>query len=303
MNVIFIIIWILFVFSVALAALGIVLLFKVKGKGTVSDIHYVHYAQILFYTYGFYVLWGKLFILQIIPETKSNIDIVVLHNLNQIMGMPFLIVAFILFICWVYKHSKVKHALLHIVMGVVLIVFLTSAHYLFYNYRFLNNTSELSQIILALFSIWLSLIVYNYLEGVNSVFKFVLSSGLFFLAVVNVLNIFFYTEVLLVSAVVKFFYFLVVTVIPITFYYGIIFQKNTLQPNSLNTYSIKHLGVTQREDEVIKEIVNGLTNQQIADKLFITLQTVKDHNSRIYLKLGVKNRTQLIRLLREKEIQ
>ncbi|WP_081782530.1 response regulator transcription factor [Prolixibacter bellariivorans] len=42
--------------------------------------------------------------------------------------------------------------------------------------------------------------------------------------------------------------------------------------------------------------MRSYTNQQIADKLFISIETVKDHNSRIFLKTEVKNRTQLARL-------
>lgn len=52
--------------------------------------------------------------------------------------------------------------------------------------------------------------------------------------------------------------------------------------------------ITPREKEVVNEICSGKTNQQIADTLFISLQTVKDHTSNIYRKVEVKNRVQLI---------
>jgi DNA-binding CsgD family transcriptional regulator len=54
--------------------------------------------------------------------------------------------------------------------------------------------------------------------------------------------------------------------------------------------------ISKRESEIIRGICQGKTNQEIADDLFITLQTVKDHTSRIYLKTTVKNRTQLSNL-------
>jgi DNA-binding CsgD family transcriptional regulator len=57
-------------------------------------------------------------------------------------------------------------------------------------------------------------------------------------------------------------------------------------------------GITRREKEIIELICTGKTNQEIADLLFISLQTVKDHTHRIYLKLEIKNRAQLIHLLR-----
>jgi DNA-binding CsgD family transcriptional regulator len=40
-----------------------------------------------------------------------------------------------------------------------------------------------------------------------------------------------------------------------------------------------------------------MTNQEISDSLFISVQTVKDHIYRIFLKTGVKNRVQLTNLL------
>lgn len=49
-----------------------------------------------------------------------------------------------------------------------------------------------------------------------------------------------------------------------------------------------------RELEVLLNISDGLTNQQIADKLFISLNTIKTHTANIYSKLGVKSRTQAI---------
>ena len=59
---------------------------------------------------------------------------------------------------------------------------------------------------------------------------------------------------------------------------------------------IEKYKISKREMEVIQLICEGHTNQQIADELFISIETVKDHNSRIYLKTEVKNRTQLAKL-------
>jgi DNA-binding NarL/FixJ family response regulator len=58
--------------------------------------------------------------------------------------------------------------------------------------------------------------------------------------------------------------------------------------------------ISKREAEIILEICTGKSNKAISEKLFITLQTVKDHNYRIYSKLGVKTRIQLTNLVREK---
>ena len=57
--------------------------------------------------------------------------------------------------------------------------------------------------------------------------------------------------------------------------------------------------ISKREKEIIELICKGMTNQQISDSLFISLQTVKDHVHRIFIKTGVKNRVQLSNLLED----
>jgi DNA-binding CsgD family transcriptional regulator len=55
-------------------------------------------------------------------------------------------------------------------------------------------------------------------------------------------------------------------------------------------------GISHREAEIVELICRGRTNSEIAESLFISLQTVKDHNYNIFRKTGVKNRVQLTNL-------
>jgi len=57
--------------------------------------------------------------------------------------------------------------------------------------------------------------------------------------------------------------------------------------------------ITSREKEIIKLICEGKTNKEIAEQLFISPVTVRDHSSNIYRKTEVKNRTQLAALFRK----
>jgi LuxR family maltose regulon positive regulatory protein len=52
--------------------------------------------------------------------------------------------------------------------------------------------------------------------------------------------------------------------------------------------------LTDREIDVLRLIMAGLTNQEIADTLFIAVSTVKSHVNHLYGKLGVENRTQAV---------
>jgi len=54
------------------------------------------------------------------------------------------------------------------------------------------------------------------------------------------------------------------------------------------------LGISKRELDVLNLMANGLSNEEIAGKLFISLNTVKTHASNIFLKLEVKRRTQAV---------
>ncbi|MHB8882879.1 MAG: helix-turn-helix transcriptional regulator [Thermodesulfovibrionales bacterium] len=58
-------------------------------------------------------------------------------------------------------------------------------------------------------------------------------------------------------------------------------------------------GLTRRETDVLRRVINGLTNRDIACDLEIAEQTVKDHLSNIYEKMGIKNRFAIVRFLME----
>jgi DNA-binding CsgD family transcriptional regulator len=62
--------------------------------------------------------------------------------------------------------------------------------------------------------------------------------------------------------------------------------------------ALDRYGITPREREIIELICVGKTNQEIAEQLFISLATVKDHNHNIFRKTGVRNRVQLVNLFR-----
>lgn len=57
-----------------------------------------------------------------------------------------------------------------------------------------------------------------------------------------------------------------------------------------------HLGLTQRESEVLDLVTKGNSNKAIAAKLFVGEETVKTHLSAVYRKLGVKDRTAAVAL-------
>ena len=59
------------------------------------------------------------------------------------------------------------------------------------------------------------------------------------------------------------------------------------------------LGITRRELDILELIARGMSNREIAEKLFVSENTVKTHSSRVFDKLGAKRRTQAVQLAKE----
>ncbi len=70
-------------------------------------------------------------------------------------------------------------------------------------------------------------------------------------------------------------------------------------PFALNEERLKDLGITKRELEILELIAQGLSNREIADKLFVSENTVKTHSSRLFDKLRARRRTQAVQIGKE----
>ena len=66
------------------------------------------------------------------------------------------------------------------------------------------------------------------------------------------------------------------------------------QTIEINHEEIEKLGISNRELDVLNLMALGLKNEEIGDKLFISLNTVKTHISNLFIKLDVKRRTQAV---------
>lgn len=76
-------------------------------------------------------------------------------------------------------------------------------------------------------------------------------------------------------------------------------QKLTRSKKSISTFqknekALNYLGISDRELEVLELVAQGLSNKEIASKLFVSINTVKTHLSKLYEKLEVNRRTQAV---------
>lgn len=72
-------------------------------------------------------------------------------------------------------------------------------------------------------------------------------------------------------------------------------------PFAVDEAKIAELSITARELEVLGLIAAGLSNREIAEKLFVSENTVKTHSARLFDKIGAKRRTQAVQ--RGKELR
>jgi NarL family two-component system response regulator LiaR len=70
----------------------------------------------------------------------------------------------------------------------------------------------------------------------------------------------------------------------------------TTGPFVADAARIESLGITPRELEVLQLIADGLSNKEMAERLFVSENTVKTHTSRVFDKLGASRRTQAVQL-------
>jgi DNA-binding NarL/FixJ family response regulator len=65
-------------------------------------------------------------------------------------------------------------------------------------------------------------------------------------------------------------------------------MNNLFEPKAIHV-------ITRREKEILQLVVDEFTNQEIADKLFLSLRTVENHRNNLLQKLGVKNTAGLVK--------
>ena len=69
-----------------------------------------------------------------------------------------------------------------------------------------------------------------------------------------------------------------------------------IPPNSAaDPEQVARLGLSKREYEILVLISDGLSNQQIAGKLFVSENTIKKHISNLFLKMDVERRTEAVK--------
>ena len=78
-------------------------------------------------------------------------------------------------------------------------------------------------------------------------------------------------------------------------------NQMTSQEKLTLTQAVKTYDLTKREQTILQLLLQGMENTEICDHLSITVNTLKKHILNIYRKLGIRNRVQMFKLIKEKE--
>jgi DNA-binding CsgD family transcriptional regulator len=300
-----------FIFCLAIAAAVFLLGYRLITTYSNPFLKSYFYYLISFYAFAFYGLWAQILVrygLSQITVDETNLGL--LANFLPLLGIPFLFVSWIMLIKMsvqvAHRSAGLKKEIItHAMLGVTGIVLLFTVYKLIpLEYLFLENEIPVSSlgILFALELIYFILYVIE-VKGVSSSGRDLKNFNLLMLAG-------FFTRVVLFGLSLQFEFLLPLTVtlyfltnLPPLFHVWQVsdnlfdpIRSETIESNLILSIA-KRYGITKREQEIIEQISLGKTNQQIADDLFISLQTVKDHTHRIYKKTGVNSRMKLITLL------
>ena len=303
---------IVIIISLVAGVYGIILLASMRKKFHFEYLNSFFYYQVLYFLFGVYGILGNVAIEKILLKfAGEDSHIAGIALFFPLFGIPFIVAAWFLFI-------KLSAEIINrkLPQYVAIIYFILATSFFFIYGRFMQRMPDLDyeslsqKVIVIFYTIDLSVTAYfsivlligsageRLYPGKIYLIRFALIS--IGLSLLKASSMHFAKDYLLIGL-----YFLLLfftgnlSFILLTKVY---LSKNLLyvspQFSNIDDIYLKH-GISNREREIIQEICKGKTNQEIADALFISLQTVKDHTYNIFRKVNVKNRVQLTRVFRQ----
>lgn len=303
--------YLIFILTVALAAGGILLSSRLRNNYRNEIFSTLLYFQAFICTFGFYGIWGHVVIRAFLSSYISPDQLSRLSDFASLMGLPFLVFAWMMLVRFSFEISGRKNnnwmvfwfLLINFTVIIAVGYFITKASFvepalLIKDYFIIMNF---------IYSLLSSLLILFPKRGRSVIHDYdrkIIAPAIFVVMLLQCLSLAFYNSQPYLAIIFIFTFFAGNIFLPLYLSYGTLlsaFTENSVIAPSFEEFCRKY-EVSPRETDVVKEICNGLSNKEISDKLFISLQTVKDHTHRIYIKTNVKSRVQLINLVKELKI-
>ena len=298
----------IFGLALAITSGGILIASHLRTTYRADFLSSLLFFQVFWFTFGFYAIWGQIIIVILLKSLVAAEHLVKITNITIFMAAPFLLFAWLMFLKMAREISGRK-------TGIPFIALFISLNFLLVpgiGY-FLTLFTDLEVIEIVKYGFILLNLVYTIIAA-HSLLSIKgekarlydkdmknLSAGLLMIMILeNAVLLFYEMDIYITLAFILLFY-AYGGLIPVYLRYRTDLSKLLISGEtnlSFEHFCEKH-EISKREKEVIHEICNGLSNQQIADRLFISLQTVKDHTHRIYGKINCNSRAQLISMVNE----
>jgi DNA-binding CsgD family transcriptional regulator len=300
--------YLIFILSVALAAGGVVLSSKLRDKYHNDIFSSLLYFQVFIFTFGFYGIWGQAVIKAFLSDYISAELLTRFSNISLLFGLPFLVFAWLMILQFSIIISGRRNNI-WILTG-----------FLFFNFSliiiigyFMAGANEIKPVSLLksffitlnfLYSSIASLLIFLPRKGKSIIHDYdrkIIAPAILFISISQCLPLLFDTSEAYIAITFIFTFFAGNTFLPVYLTYGTLLSAFTTESSDILSLAdfCRKFEVSPRETDIVREICNGLSNKEISEKLFISLQTVKDHSHRIYIKTNVKSRVQLINLVKE----
>jgi DNA-binding CsgD family transcriptional regulator len=293
--------WICFMFCLGLTAGGVLVVFRRQEYRQQAAYRYLQYYLILIYTFGFYALWSQWLFRSVFGTVIRNDYLLQVARFLVLISIPFLLAGKTMLILW--AGSIVKRPVRpYLYLTLTILSLLAFVGYMGWGIPWAIHRIYAAFVLILMTAVSSLLFFVGILPATLTRKRGHVLSGLVLLVGLLHFPLFWSTSVhpaMELPFMVG--YFFTHTLFVTYFVYQARLPGVALPPAQapasfeafVNTYRITH-----REAEIIREICKGRTNREIADQLFVTIQTIKDHTHRIYQKTEVKNRTQLASLMR-----
>jgi DNA-binding CsgD family transcriptional regulator len=298
-----------FILSVAIASGGILLSARLRNRHKTEFLSVLFYYQVFIFTFGFYGIWGQSVINIFLP---TQIDPEILRKISEIallLGLPFIIFAWLMLL----KLSAGISGRIFSSRMVVYFLFINFSFVFLAGYFLAGKEEILTVSLIKYYFISMSLVytaAFAFMllvpgKGellIGNYDRRIIATGTIIVMLIQVSLLVFYTSQIYLALAYILTFFAGNSFIPLYLSYGTVLpglkKEAVAEDLSLDDFCRKY-DVSPREKDIIREICKGLSNKEISDKLFISLQTVKDHTHRIYIKTNLKSRVQLINLVKE----
>jgi DNA-binding CsgD family transcriptional regulator len=300
--------YLIFILSVALAAGGVVLTSRLRNKYHLEIFSTLLYFQVFIFTFGFYGIWGQVVIKALLSAYISAELLIRFSDIAMLLGLPFLVFAWLMLIQFSLSISGRKSnnwfvfwfLLINFLIIIVVGYFISKASAVkplsLIKYYFLTMN-----FIYSLLSSLLILVSGKAKPVIHEYDRKRVGPGIFLVMVLQCIPLLFYDSQPYIAIAFTLTFFAGNAFLPVYITYGTLFTVFSTGADMGISFAefCKKFEVSPRETDIVREICNGLSNKEISEKLFISLQTVKDHTHRIYTKTNVKSRVQLIYLVKE----